>query len=352
VISCNQLGDFLLALAFMMRIKKMPVQLEPYQDSDSARAELVPFLMAHFQGEGSCTPQQWHQRLVFWWDENPFACAHASRGWVLRDAGKIVGYLGVIPTFYEDPQGRPIPALIASSWAVAPTHRHAVVPMGMKIQREGVTCVLVDTTPSPEVQQLLARWGWLARREMTRRLVPRGCIGSALAALTDTHPAPLVAGMEIITDVRRISAVHPARPRGQLQKHITPDYLRWYMTSPMRKHHFIGAVDQFGMVTSYLTVAPKPLRRVPTWYVKDWFTTRETDAELQSLVGWLMKNSPAEKGRHWPLISLPTFFPDDPWHGLPFLYSREENLCHCHSLPTPLKNHPFRHVIAEGDWGL
>ena len=330
----------------------MPAQLEPFLDSASARAELVPFLMAHFQGEGACSEQKWHQRLVFWWDENPFASAHASRGWVLRDAGKIVGYLGVIPTFYEDTLGKPVPALIATSWAVADEYRHAALPMGMMFHRQGRESVLVDTTPSPEVQQLLARWGWGARTDMKRRLIPRGWLGRSLATVADAVPAPLLVGMEIITDVRRISAVHPARPRRQVQKHITPDYLRWYMTSPMREHHFIGAVDEFGMLSSYLIVAPKNLRRVPTWYVKDWFTVRENDAELQALVGWLMENTPADKGSWWPLISLPTFLPDDPWHGLPILYSRDENLCHCHWLPSSLKGQPIRYALSEGDWGL
>ncbi len=330
----------------------MPVQIEPFQDSASARAELVPFLMAHFQGEGACSEQQWQQRLVFWWDENPFAGAHPCRGWVLRASGKIVGYLGAIPTFYEDSLGEPVPALIATSWAVAESHRHAAVPMGLMLQRMGRAAVLVDTTPSPEVQHLLTRWVWSTCTDMRRRLILRGKFGLIQAIVTDTQPAPLATGLEIITDVRRVSAVHPSRPRRQVQKHITPDYLRWYMTSPMREHHFIGAVDASGMLSSYLTVAPKKLRGVPTWYVKDWFTVRENDAELQTLIGWLMQNSPADKGAWWPLISLPTFLPDDPWLGLPILYSREERLCHSHKLPPALDGLPIRRVLAEGDWGL
>ena len=34
------------------------------------------------------------------------------------------------------------------------------------------------------------------------------------------------------------------------------------------------------------------------------------------------------------------------------LYSRDENLCHCHWLPSSLKGQPIRYALAEGDWGL
>lgn len=44
----------------------MPAQPEPFQDSSSARAELVPFLMTQFKGEGAGNNEQWLKRMAYW----------------------------------------------------------------------------------------------------------------------------------------------------------------------------------------------------------------------------------------------------------------------------------------------
>ncbi|MBL9133132.1 MAG: hypothetical protein JNG86_18120 [Verrucomicrobiaceae bacterium] len=330
----------------------MPAQIELFQDSPAARAELVPFLREQFQGEGACDEAQWLRRLAFWWDLNPFADAHPCRGWLLRDDGRIVGYLGVIPTLYEDGAGNPVPALIATSWAVAESCRHAALPMGMMFQRLGRDLVMVDTTPSPEVQKLLDRWGWVPHKEVRRSLIVRGAAGGMLARVMGFEPPCLAAGRRIVTDAALVSSVCPARPRSCIQKHITPAYLRWYLQSPMREHHFAGVVDAAGMLTSCLMLTPRKLRGVPMWKVVDWFTTESTHDELHALVTWCMHQTPAKRGAWWPFVSLLSFPGEDAWNGLPLAYTRDEFLSHYHWLPAALKGTPVRPVMAEGDWGL
>lgn len=102
---------------------------------------------------------------------------------MLGAAGQIVGYLGVIPTIDEDPSGKPIPALIATTWAVAADQRNAVLPMGMMLQRQSRLALCVDTTPSPEEQALLNRWGWTSRTQIRRSLIIRGISLASLAGL-------------------------------------------------------------------------------------------------------------------------------------------------------------------------
>lgn len=330
----------------------MSVQIEPFQDSSSARAELVPFLMAQFTGEGACDEAKWLRRLSFWWDENPFAHAHTCRGWLLRDLGRIVGYLGAIPTLYEDAQGHPVPALIATSWAVEEPYRHAALPMGLMLQRLGKDTLLVDTTPSPEVQALLARWGWQSRMRIHRGLLLRGAAGGMMAGVMSYEPPMPRDGREIVTDLERVSSVSPARPHKCVQKHITRDYLRWYLSSPMREHHFVGVVAEGGMLTSCIVVAMRAVKGIPTWKVVDWFTTEEGWHEIHALVSWLMDHTPAEHGRWWPFISLASFPEDEVWQGLPLTYSRAERICHHHWLPPALNAMRVRPVMAEGDWGL
>jgi hypothetical protein len=330
----------------------MPAQLEPFQDSTSARAELVPFLMAQFQGEGACNTEQWLKRMAYWWDENPFASAHPCRGWVLRDAWQIVGYLGVIPTLYEDPTGKPIATLIATSWAVAEDHRNAALAMGMMLQRQNRSALLVDTTPSPEVQALLNRWGWISQTKIRRSLVIRGTSLACLAGLRNPDLLPLSNGREITTDLSRVQSICASRPQKALQKHITPDYLRWYSQSPMREHHFIGVVDTEGQLSSYLMLTPKPIKGVSSWKVMDWFTTQETNRELLAMLGHLIGKSPANHGNWWPFISLAAFSPQDLWAGVPQAYQREESVQHFYCLPPEYKGQEIRSVMAEGDWGL
>ena len=308
--------------------------------------------MAQFQGEGACPEPQWRSRLAFWWDENPFAHAHPCRGWVLRDGDRLVGYLGVIPTFYEA-SGELVPAWIATSWAVEEAHRHAALPMGMMLQRQGRERVMVDTTPSPEVQKLLAHWGWTARMDIRRSLLMRGIAGSMLASVMSFEPPSLAPGAEIITDLRRVTSVSSARPVRCLQKHVTPEYLRWYLRSPMRDHHFVGVIHPGGILSSYLMVCQRPVKGLPSWAVVDWFTTCENLAELHALVAWLMDHTPtAQEGAWWPFISLTSFPGDDPWQGLPLTYSRDEKICHHHWQPPALRDIPLRPVLAEGDWGI
>ena len=330
----------------------MPAQLEPFQDSMSARAELAPFLRAQFQGEGACTQEQWLKRMAYWWDDNPFANASSCRGWLLRSAGQVVGYLGVIPTFYEDSSGRPVPAMIATTWVVAEEHRNAALAMGMTFQRQGRSVMLIDTTPSLEVQTMLHRWGWISRTRVRRSLVLRGPLLSSVAGFSDSGMERLGHGREITKDLRRVRSIDSARPQKAVQKHVTKDYLHWYAASPMREHHFIGVVDGDGQLSSYLMLTPKSVKGVPSWKVVDWFTTCETNGELLAMIGHLRGTSPASHGKWWPFLSLVAFPPETPWAGVSQVYEREETLNHFYCLPDELKGQEIRSVMAEGDWGL
>jgi hypothetical protein len=330
----------------------MSAQLELFPDSPSARAELAVYLKTQFSGKDACDEAQWLRRFAYWWDENPFAHAHACRGWCLRDEGRIVGYLGTIPTLYENAAGSPVPALIATSWVVSEGHRHAALPMGMMLQRQGRDLLLVDTTPSPEVQALLTRWGWIARTQVHRSLVARGISAALLASMMNADLTRLEPGREVTTDLHRVRHIGHGPAKDCVQKHVTPEYLRWYAASPMRQHHFVGIVDQDGVLSSYVMLIAKPIRSVPTWKVMDWFTTAATNHELRALIGWLIKHSPAAHGGWWPFISLAAFLPDDPWLDVPKFYEREERISHFCWLPPSLKDQPLRQVMAEGDWGL
>jgi hypothetical protein len=132
-------------------------QIEDYQDTPQARAELIPWLVA--TEPRPLSAETWGKRLAHWWDQNPFASLRNERGWVLRHEGRIVGFMALIPACYAV-NGRPVAALIASSWRIDEAHRNASLPMLMKLRRLAADTLIADTTPTPEVQTLLQRSDW------------------------------------------------------------------------------------------------------------------------------------------------------------------------------------------------
>ncbi|MCA1963324.1 MAG: hypothetical protein LDL31_05205, partial [Prosthecobacter sp.] len=326
--------------------------IEPYQDRPSAREELVPFLMGQFQGEGACDGETWLRRMAYWWDENPYAQAHPCRGWVLRSSGRVAGYLGTIPTLYEDAEGRQVPALIATSWAVEEGQRQAALPMGLLLQRQGRHCLLIDTTPSPEVQQLLLRWGWIGRTSMRRTLVLRGAAGAVLAGFSSREPPLWPPGLRVVTDLEPITHLRQSGVTGQLHKSYSLESLRWYLRSPMRRHFMVGLADDRGGLHAFLILTNRPMKGIPTWKVLDWYSAEAGPDMPQLLAWWLMDQAPDPEGVSWPFLNLTSFPGQQLWDELPSVYARDETVCHFYHLPPALAGQSIRSVMAEGDWGL
>jgi hypothetical protein len=310
----------------------MPAEIESYHDTPAGRAELAAFLSRSFRHVGGGGGEHWQRRFRHWWDENPFASAHPCRGWVLREGDQLAGYLGVIPSLYEYGSDARVPALAATSFAIDEGHRHAALAMAAQYQKLGDECLLVDTTPSPQVRAMLKRAQWTEQGKVRRKfLIPRlvrrkVCSGA--------H--------HLTTDPGSVTGIVPAAMPRPIQKHVTVDYLRWYCASPVRRHEFIGWVDEEGRLSSCLILTPRSIRGFPCWSVEDWFTSREDSSELHLLVG----------AQRRLLLSVPDFPGQTCWQGLPVVLEREEEICHFHRLPPQLHGLPRRSVLAEGDLGL
>ncbi|MDZ4401624.1 hypothetical protein [Prosthecobacter sp.] len=320
-------------------------QIEEYQDSQQARAELIPWLIA--SDPQPLSIEIWQRRLSHWWDQNPFASLRAERGWLLRHEDKIGGFLGLIPTCYAV-NGRPVPAFIASTWRVDEAHRNASLPMLMKFRRMAAETLTADTTPTPKVQALLQRSGWSCLTDIQRRFVPLGLIQKIL----QHRSWPLLpSGRRISRDpseVQRIAA--SCMSSAGIEKWITPEYLRWFAASPMRRHEFIGVIDASDCLSSYIFITPKRIRGLPAWMEIDHFSVSSDSEELHALVGEIVRN-PSLLGNE-RLLSLAAFPGDTSWDVTPVLHQRTEHVCHCFAIPEALETLPKRTVLAEGDWGL
>ncbi|MBL9115261.1 MAG: hypothetical protein JNJ83_09680 [Verrucomicrobiaceae bacterium] len=302
-------------------------QLQPYADSPKSREELVRWLVAT---EGSpVEPAWWHARLKHWWDENPWSAFVPERGWLLTSGSRVVGFQGLIPAGYSV-LGEQKQACISSTWRVEPEHRNQSVAMLMQLRRMGAGRLLIDSTPTEEVQSLLQKTGWVAQREVTQFIVvPQWLTRAKL-------PQEKRVTMNL-DEVRSIRSPFVS-PHG-VERWITPEYLRWYARSVTRKHVFAGVVDADGCLSSYVFLTPSSLG---SWTEVDHFST-ENREELHALIA-------AIRGKWW--IKLHAFPGDETWKGARTLYQRPVQVCHHFILPPVMQEVPRRTVLAEGDWGL
>ena len=320
-------------------------QIEDYHDTPPLRDELVQWLVAtDAHGLGR---DLWLRRLAHWWDANPFASSQNRRGWLLRHDKKIVGFLGLIPTCYAV-NGMPTPAFIASTWRIDEEHRNASLPMLMRFRQLSAENIVSDTTPTPKVRQLLERGGWHCHSDVQRRFVPLGIF--AKFCRRQAWPA-LPAGRRIVLDPASVKNVTASSATSSgIEKWITPEYLRWFAASEMRRHQFVGLVDEADCLSSYLFLTPKRIRGVPAWMEIDHFTTASDNDELYAIIGELVRRPSILGGRR--LLSLAAFPEDSTWDAAPVIHRREENVCHCFAIPDSLKALTKHTVLAEGDWGL
>lgn len=320
-------------------------QIEDYQDDDTARAELTSWLVAtDTHGLDEAT---WRRRLAHWWDENPFSPLCPRRGWRLRHGGRLVGFMGLIPVCYAM-GGAPAPAYMASTWRVDEAHRNASLPMFMRLRQLGSQHLVVDSTPTPEVQELMRRCGWTACLEVRKDFLALGWPGKALHG---GRIPSLPTALRIICDPQQVkSLAHGGRGRNGLEKWVTPESVRWFVGSPMRQHIFVGVVDGEGCLSSHLVLTPTRVKGLPAWLAVDHFTVRPTCDELHALVGAVVRGGVLPQGR--VLLSLGAFPGDATWDGLPRLHSRAEQVCHYFLVPERLKGLRKQTVLAEGDWGL
>ncbi len=96
----------------------------------------------------------WLDRFTFWWDRNPAFSDKGERGWILREKGVIVGFLGIIPTSFQL-RSKKITALNATTWEVLPKYRNESIRLLFKQINFSKNTILFNTTPTGEVVKIL-----------------------------------------------------------------------------------------------------------------------------------------------------------------------------------------------------
>jgi len=321
------------------------LELSPYPDDPASRAELVAFLGEHWKPDGE---PGWERRMRHWWDENPMAVENGERGQWVRADGRVVCYGGSIPATYAW-QGHPLPAFYATTLCVNSRFPKAAAMLFLH-QRDLMTrLVITHSTPNPRVQDALLKLNARAEKMVTRHFLPAGA-ASCLRGRSWWPSFP--ASKHLTTQPEEVTAIaRPFQCADRIEKWISPEYLSWFCNSPVRKHHFLGAVDAGGVLSSFLLVTRRMIKGLRSWDVLEAFTTEDGKAELHALMGMLVKQPGLLPGGA-ALVTAATFPSDHAWGNTPSLLRRQQHACHFFLLPESLRDAPKHTVMAEGDLGL
>ena len=321
------------------------LDISPYPDTPTARAELVEFLSRQLPPQKG---HDWEQRLRHWWDENPAAADNQERGRWAHAEGRVVAYGGIIPALHAW-QGQPCQALYATTFCVDEHFPKAGALVFLQQREAAAQRIITHTTPNPRVQEALLKMGARAEQTVTRHFFPAG-----LASHLHGRPwwPALPAHQRVVTDPAAVTAIaRPYQRADRIEKWITPEYLRWFCRSTTRTHHFLGLVDAAGTLSSYLLVTSRPVRGLRSWDVLESFTTNEDRSELYALIGHLVKEPGLLSGG--AVLVTAAAFPDDlTWQPPPAILCRNQRVCHFFLLSEALRQAPKHTVMAEGDLGL
>lgn len=319
--------------------------LAPFPDGHENRRKVAEFLRRHWAADRTI---DWEQRMRFWWDENPAAASISERGhWVCHE-GRLACFGGAIPALYAY-AGKPLPALYATTLCVDEALPKAAAALFLTQRQLSEQHVITHSTPNPRVQEALRKMGAHGETEVTRHFLPAGLAARLL--LRSWSPA-LPPGRRLVTDPADVAALaRPYQKADRIEKWMSPEYLRWFCQSPVRQHHFLGAIDAQGTLSSCLLATARQVKGLRAWDVIDAFTTNDDTEELHALIAALVRDPGLFPGGA-ALVTAASFAGDQAWEGVPALLRRRQQVCHFFLLPEPLRQMPKRTVMAEGDLGL
>lgn len=129
---------------------KNTVELLPFTDEN--RYALVDFLVS-FPGE-TREAQFWFDRFCLWWDRNPAMSEEFIKGWILKENGKLVGFLGTFPSYFQL-FGKKTVVHNATTWRVSPDYRNHSLRLLFKQIETSQGTLLFMTTPNETVTRVI-----------------------------------------------------------------------------------------------------------------------------------------------------------------------------------------------------
>ncbi|MFH2203154.1 MAG: hypothetical protein ABIJ96_08585 [Elusimicrobiota bacterium] len=146
----------------------------------------------------------WLSRFRLWWDANPAYAADQPRGWLLKDQGRIAGFLGAVPSRMLVGGGERTVYSI-TSWMVDEAFRDRSLELLLRLMEHAADTLLFDTTPTDHVDEILRNLEfkplpWGEDKESFVLIDPARCVeallpelpGSGLAAKAAAAPLGLL----------------------------------------------------------------------------------------------------------------------------------------------------------------
>jgi hypothetical protein len=98
--------------------------------------------------------EAWLARLRSWWDYNPSFTEDCTRGWILCEAGVVVGFVGAIPMKFLA-GGVETTAVASTTWRVLPKHRGMSMAFTNRRLTAYPNAVHFSTNPSLRIEPML-----------------------------------------------------------------------------------------------------------------------------------------------------------------------------------------------------
>jgi hypothetical protein len=121
-------------------------------------SDLATFL-GGFENETK-SKDTWRQLFRYWWEKNPAFSQDFERGWILSDNGKIAGFIGNIPSYFQL-MGKKTTVFTISTWHVLPEYRGQSIELLFRIMDANPDALLFDTTPTEIVANILTSFDFL-----------------------------------------------------------------------------------------------------------------------------------------------------------------------------------------------
>ncbi|MCX5795878.1 MAG: hypothetical protein NTY77_10320 [Elusimicrobia bacterium] len=295
-----------------------PTELVPVTPADQ---EALAAFLAGFPGlEGR--PEFWKNRFQLWWQGNP-AFRGVPAGWTLRSGGAIKGFLGNLPSLFQL-GGRQLTVFSITSWMVLPEFREQSLSLLMEHMRAAEKSLLFDTTPTPEVAEILQSMGftplpWAGDRESILVLDCKRCLGAAglpsfasaaLAAFQDLRLRPLgrtglpksAACAEIGADFDELWEKTSGLFANTNVR--TAEALRWHCLGDPDVEKKLFVCRASGVLAGYSVFKARNRRGLKTWDCADFWEDPAVTGVLESLISAAGQDA---KGRGLDLLAFPHF---------------------------------------------
>lgn len=178
-----------------------------------------------------------------------------------------MGFFGFIPHDYVC-DGKRVPSLIFAATYVRKESREAALGLWMRAHRLRSQFHLLDGGPIKEVQELLAKTGYDCAEPARLHFFPvrkpldsPRSLALRFSRFLIPHRREQDASLRIVSSLDDVRAI-PEQTDSQVRKHTDINSIRWYLQSGSSPRHFLGWVDEDGVLQAYIVGVVRKKKRL------------------------------------------------------------------------------------------